>query len=327
MSIRLHMSNQSRLMRKTAVDRCKFCGTPIAWFDRFDHLIIPLTSEFPARRVPAKFRWHINRGIAYPGGDAVSGYCRIPHPAVCPVLQHENLPKQLQGIVQRLGVRIQKRIDSGTFVPSMATEEAPEDREMNEAKQEGNVRHILSYYEDLRLAPCAIKDVRCVARDEETAERCDQTIFALEDGRWQRVEIPYAAGRAGQMILSENGGFMYAWSVPEFSAVHRWWKQRCYVHFGSMTPDHVGVQWVRFSTLRHADFLVAKKPEGYERPLTAEEISVSAGPGHKQKCSTPGCSNGTVIKQPENWICWACAKKDAERNRIHQKWQGSSTRK
>ncbi|WP_226652260.1 DUF6083 domain-containing protein [Streptomyces hydrogenans] len=86
----LHRSNQTRLLRRLAADRCKYCDTPIEWFERYDSLRIPLSPEFPAGPVPQRMQWHLAKGVAYPGGilspgTAVSRTRRSARPLSIPI--------------------------------------------------------------------------------------------------------------------------------------------------------------------------------------------------------------------------------------------------
>lgn len=118
MSMRLHSSNESKLLRATGRDRCKFCGVWVEWFDRYDTRRIPLSPEIPAKPVPVQYQWHVNRGIAYPGADPrTQTYCRIQHPVVCPALEHPDLPEALESVVSMLRLRMRTAVERGDFVP------------------------------------------------------------------------------------------------------------------------------------------------------------------------------------------------------------------
>lgn len=68
MVMRIGNSNASKTLAREAMGHCSWCGNPVEWRDTFDFARIPLLpGEFPARRIPAPFRWHLDGGIAYPG--------------------------------------------------------------------------------------------------------------------------------------------------------------------------------------------------------------------------------------------------------------------
>ncbi|MFD9637231.1 DUF6083 domain-containing protein, partial [Streptomyces violascens] len=58
-------------------------------------------------------------GVAYRGAPADSGYCRIPHTAVCPAVEHTGLPPDIDSIVQMPAVRMRSRIEKGEFAPAL----------------------------------------------------------------------------------------------------------------------------------------------------------------------------------------------------------------
>lgn len=319
--MRLHQSNQTRLLRRSAAARCKYCDTPIEWFERYDALRIPLTPEFPAQRIPVSMRWHVNNGVAYPGGDNSSGFCRVPHPAVCPAVEHEDLPDDLQEVVQLLAVRMRGRIESGEFAPYI---EQPTEEEVSgpEPEETEEVRHVLAYHGTLRIAPCEISELQCVARDRKTKQRCESGVFDLAEGSWEVVDIPHAPGRQGQAILSATGGQMWVWNVSDFNALRRWWAQRCHHHCQSEEPDHVKNEWLTFHPLRHGDFILTEQPQGYERPKAeGAEIVVHDGPGKRTKCAATDCSNATLTNPPKGWLCWRCEKIEMRRTQVHRRWQ------
>jgi len=319
-SLHLHRSNQTRLLRRTAADRCKFCGTPIEWFERYDTLRIPLSPEFPAQPVPQKMQWHLSKGVAYPGRDPFTGYCRIPHPAICPAADHPDLPEELQEVVSRLAVRMRGRIERGEFAPYIepVIEEQVAFPDPDEAQE---VRHVISYYGTLRLAPCEVHELRCISTDPRTRERCVNGVFDLDEGKWEEVDIPYAPGRQGQQILTVTGGRMWAWVVNDFNYLRRWWKQQCLDHFGSGAPDHVTFELIQFHPLLHDDYILTERPEGYDRKPSGEEIVIHDGPtGDNTVCAGPGCWHSTVGRQPEGWRCWECDRVERRRTRVHRRW-------
>lgn len=319
LQMRLHQSNQSRLLRRDGVGQCKFCGSPIEWFDQYDARRVPLTPEFPARRVPARYRWHLSGGVAYPGSDRFSDYCRVPHPAVCPAAERESLPRQLEEVRRLLAVRMRERIEQGLFTPYAEEPSEGQAYEPDLGGQRAGDRHVLNYHGDLRLAPCAIDEVQCVAADEE-GERCPNPVFVLAEGHWEQVGIPYAPGRSGQMILTGSGR-MYVWSVTEYAQLLRWCRQHCPDHHEFQgTADFTSSEWVTFQTIRHADFIITRKPEGYEAAPTQEEITIHDGPRKRTVCAAAECLNATVAAVAEGWLCWRCEQLQRRRRRAHRKY-------
>lgn len=145
LQMRLHQSNQSRLLRRDGVGPCTFCGNPVEWFDQYNAKRIPLTPEFPARRVPARYRWHLSGGVAYPGTERFSEYCRVPHPAVCPAVEHEALPRQLDEVRRVLAVRMRERIEQGLFTPYVETPSEKQVREPDPVRPEAGTCTRLLY--------------------------------------------------------------------------------------------------------------------------------------------------------------------------------------
>ncbi|MFD7921004.1 DUF6083 domain-containing protein [Streptomyces sp. NPDC059740] len=336
MSMRLHQANASTLLRRTGADHCAYCGTPVEWFDRYDTQRIPLTVEVPSRHVPVRFRWHVDKGIAYPGEDArAGGHCRLPHPTVCPALDHTDLPEELVDVVRRLAVRMRARVARGEFTPQPPPEQQPPAQPA--AARSGDagaaaadrVRHTLHYSTVLLLAPCRIEDVRCVAALED-GERCPEPIFAVEEGAWERVDVPYAPGREGQTILSRTGGTMWVWSLRAagFTTVSRWWKQRCTSHDDvAGSPDQCPREWVEFHPLRHSEHIVTDRPQGYDLPpAPADDLTVFDGPRERTRCAESGCSNATVAPVPADWRCWQCVRQARRRAAVHRRRQNGPAR-
>ncbi|MCL7430153.1 DUF6083 domain-containing protein [Streptomyces sp. YS415] len=319
-NLHLHRSNYSKLLRRDGSTRCKFCGTPIEFFDRYDGTRIPLTPEFPSRAIPERMRWYLHRGVAYPGSDGQ--YCRMPHPAVCPAVKHADLPDKVAEIVKVLAVRMRQAIESGEFTPydEAATETDVESPEPEEAE---DIRHIVAYHGTLRIGPCAIEDLQCIAVDFRTGERCDNGVYDVDEGEWQQVDIDttHVAGRAGQMVLDRTQGRVWAWHVNDWQIARRWWTQRCPEHINSTQPDAVDNEFVPFHPVRHDDYILDSRPLGYERQKTEEVIVVHDGPrGGRTRCAT--CTNSTVATVPEGWLCWQCEKAARRRTRVHRRWTG-----
>lgn len=322
MSMYLHRSAQTKILRKSGAARCKYCNTPVEWFERYDALRIPLTTEFPTRRIPPKMRWHIERGIAYPGTDASNGYCRIPHPAVCPAFDHPDLPPDIQELVQVLAVRMRTAIERGEFTPYVEPV-AQEEAENPEPEKTQAVRHVIAYGGTLRIGPCAIEDLQCITRDSQTGQRCENAVCDLSEGRWGSVSIDeeQATGRLGQMVLNLTGGNIWAWQVADFNIAVRWWNQHCHEHHNSPEPDHVPSEFVPFHPLRHDAYILTERPTDYDlTPETEDQVVIHNGPAARTTCATPSCSNTSVLAYPDTWHCWQCEKLERYRQRIHTRW-------
>ncbi|NEC63426.1 DUF6083 domain-containing protein [Streptomyces sp. SID9727] len=322
MSMYLHRSAKTKVLRKAGASRCKYCNTPIEWFERYDALRIPLTTEFPTRRIPSKMRWHVEHGIAYPGTDASNGYCRIPHPAICPAFDHPDLPPDIHELVRVLAVRMRVAIENGEFIPYVepATQEEVENPEPEGTQA---VRHVIAYSGMLRIGPCAIEDLQCIGRDGQTGQRCENAVCDLSEGSWEPVSIDedQVAGRLGQAVLSLTGGIIWAWQVADFNIALRWWKQRCPEHHNSSEPDHVPNEFVPFHPLRHDAYVLTERPTGYDLiSETRGGVVIHDGPTTRTTCATPSCSNTSLLAYPDTWLCWQCEKRERYRHRVHQRW-------
>jgi hypothetical protein len=157
-SLRIHGSSRSKSLRSNSPAECAYCGTPVEWYDRHDLGRIPLLPrQFPTRSVPHRHRWQVDGGIAYPG-DLGAADCYIPHPAVCPAIEHEDLELQVLGIKRVLGLAMRKRMNHGflpRLVPTGETTEA--EAEVADPEPDPSVlsseRHVLEYNGLLRLLP------------------------------------------------------------------------------------------------------------------------------------------------------------------------------
>ncbi|MFE4177129.1 DUF6083 domain-containing protein [Streptomyces sp. NPDC056909] len=315
----LHRSNQTKMLRRDAKARCKFCGTSIEFFDRYDGTRIPLTPEFPADSVPPRLRWHVDCGVAFPGRDPRAAYCRIPHPAVCPAVDHPDLPDQVVDVVRVLARRMNQAISNGEFVPY---EEPSTEQEVEHPgpEQTEQVRHIVAYYGVLRIGPCAIEDLQCIAEDQRTGERCEDGVYNADQGRWEEVDIDpqQATGRQGQLVLDVTQGRVWAWHLVDFHVARRWWSQRCEAHFESSRPDAVSNEFVPFHPVRHDAYLLTERPHGYEPQNASNKIVIHEGPKGSTKCAR--CTNSTGRAVEEGWLCWQCERAEQRRARVHRRW-------
>ncbi|MEU4303014.1 DUF6083 domain-containing protein [Kitasatospora aureofaciens] len=111
----IHRGSPTKVLRARATGCCKWCGNTVVWYDRHDGGRIPLAPvRFPSHRVPPRFRWSADEGMATVG--ALFGECFLAHLAICPAIEHVVLPREIEDVVRVLGVRMWKMIDSGVFV-------------------------------------------------------------------------------------------------------------------------------------------------------------------------------------------------------------------
>ncbi|MFF2751747.1 DUF6083 domain-containing protein [Kitasatospora sp. NPDC058048] len=324
--LRLHASNPSKVLRARARGTCSWCGNIVEWFDRFDGGRIPLTPmPFPSHRVPRRHQWSVDRGMAHSG--TVGDQCRIPHPAICPALEHIGQEPELARMTQVLGVNTRKLIDSGRFVPPSEVpddEDEVEQPEPENAAADGNIRHVLSHGSVLKICPGRIEDLQCVADAEGTGRRCENPVFDASEGGWTQVDIPPAAGRNGKAILLTYRGRMWAWEIQplDYMDALRWLWQKCPVHQNA--PEAHDRELIDFSTARHAPFILAERPRGYE-PVRETGESGGGAPqfseAERTQCAADGCWNGTIVPVGEGWLCWQCAKRARTRETVRRKWQ------
>ncbi len=315
----LHRSSQTKVLRQRAASRCKYCGTPVDWFQKYDGMRIPLTNEFPARRIPPRIRWHVDHGIAYPGADS-SDYCRIVHNAICPAVEHPDLPPAIQELVRILAVRMRTAIEKGEFTPfeepALAEEVACPDPENVQP-----VRHVVAYGGILRIGPCSIDEIQCIAEVGKNQRRCKNPVCDLSEGRWERVGIneEEAKGRLGQMVLNLTGGSIWVWQLNNYNIALRWWAQLCHGHLNSTRPDLVENEFVPFHPLRHDAYVLTERPSGYDADADGSVV-IHEGPPARTTCATPSCRNSSVLAHGDDWVCWQCEKLQRRRRTVHRRW-------
>ncbi|OKH97542.1 hypothetical protein AMK13_38210 [Streptomyces sp. CB02056] len=281
----------------------------MVWYDRHDGGRIPLApARFPAHRVPPRFRWSVDMGMAAPG--ALFGDCFLAHPAICPAIEHEGLPRDIEDVVRVLGVRMRKLLDSGEFVPADPPLDETEVAEPEPAAAAGaGERHVMCHGPLLRICPGRIEDLQCVA-EGAPGQRCERAVFSSAEGRWTEVDIPEAKGRAGKSIMLTYRGRMWAWEIDplDFREATRWLWQKCPSH-ASAAELHER-ELVDFSTIRHHDFILRRRPAGYEHAVERREKPAAAGTSSERTlCAGDGCRNGTITPVDEGWLCWRCAPK------------------
>jgi hypothetical protein len=331
LSLRIATSSTTKTPVRDAMGRCTFCGNLIEWRDTFEYTRIPLVpGEFPARRVPARYHWHVDAGIAYLGlhpGD--HGFCRIKHSSICPALKRGDLEPAMADLRARLRRRMDEMIRRGDFIPAVVPpDDEGEVDEPDPKDADATIRHTLHYHGQLRICPGRIEDLRCVAATDAHGERCTENVLSLDDGEWTPVDIPHAPGRQGQMILNATGGVMWVWNLDghvfDFKDAARILHQRCRHHAeAGPHPDAVGLELVTFRSLKHGDFILGQRPEDY--PSNHPDPTPLFGQPTRQQCATPGCRNATVIPVGPDWICYECTKRARRRQAVHAKWQKNTT--
>jgi hypothetical protein len=318
----LHRQNHSATLRRDALTRCRYCGLLMEYFTRYDQKRLPVVPKLiRAVAVPARMRWHVMSGVAFPG-DGGSSHCYVPHPAFCPRVEHDDDDLSLAEARAVFRRKSDELIASGQFIPDLAPARCEDEVAEQYVQDVGDVRHVIAYGRMLWLAPSRIDTLQCVARADSTGERCRNLVWT-QDGSWEEMEIPYAPGRAGQQVLWA-GMTMWVFALhtlypAEFS---RWMKQRCPSHDSGYIPDAVPPQWVHFDPLRHDAHILRQRPSGVvgaERDTESVMADLRLGP-RRTECATPGCGNGSVSQVPEGWVCSFCQRRRERRDRTHQKW-------
>lgn len=331
-NLKIWNSSSSRTLRSDAVATCRYCGNRMEYFDRFDGGRIPMVpKELPSRQIPARFRWSVFNGTAY-RGDGGMRWCWLPHPTACPGVEHTDSDRELDSLRRALALHMRKLISEGQFTPPAHPAADEHDVAEQHVVTTSNTRHIVRLTgTTLWLAPCALKDIRCVAHVQRTGQRCQNELFNPDskEGNWQQVDIPAEPGRAGQAVLWE-GHTMWAWvvTVLDFPAMQRWAKQRCRFHWEDSTAHNaVPDEWIHFHPVRHTDFILRKRPTDpvYGDPNQESLLSLTApGPNHTN-CANAGCGNGSDAPVPEGWICSTCHTRALRREAVHRKWQNPTT--
>jgi hypothetical protein len=317
-------------LRKDAIARCIYCHHLMEWYERFDTgTRVPLLpQEFPSRLLPERYHWSVFNGLVYLG-DGGAGVCRIVHPAVCPVLEHDDDPV-MRGIRRAYAVRTMKWIQEGAFVPAPRKDVIEEDIVEQFVQSDTEVRHVVQYSFWTWLAPTTIDQIQCVALAATTGGRCKKTILDSDryEGQWAQTAIPVPPGRSGKRQATVwEGQQMWVYDLnalypDEYS---RWRSQRCTTHQGASTPDAAVPQWVPFDVFRHSEFIA------YERPKVAGErrreehplLSLVEARPDGARCVGAGCTNRSHGPEKKGWLCWQCEPAARRRARIHMKWQAA----
>ncbi|MFD9685178.1 DUF6083 domain-containing protein [Kitasatospora sp. NPDC059088] len=322
---RLHSNSPSKTLRTHGNGACGYCGNLVEWFDRHDGGRIPLTPmEFPSPRVPLRYRWSVSGGVARPGAyGRIDQFCRIAHPAICPAVEHDDLDPAIHPLHQALGVRMQKLISEGSFIPRLRdeapTEDAAQDVEPDLPADRPVQRHVLACNNTLRIAPGPIDELQCVALDEETQDRCKRGVFELDEGQWVQVPVPPSRARPKSTVKRP----MWVWEVNPLASyldALRWLRQHCPAHHQSEAPDTAAVELVGFHTDRHARYITLDRPAGFQ-PTEAPADTGPQGP-KTTTCAGDHCNNTTVVPEAgADWLCYRCARRARTRVATARRWQ------
>ncbi|MER6047243.1 DUF6083 domain-containing protein [Streptomyces sp. NPDC056149] len=327
--MRVHRSSASTALRRDAMARCRFCGHRMEYFDRFDGGRIPMMPhQFRSIGIPERLRWSIDNGVAHVG-DSGRLLCWVPHPAVCPMVEHVDDDPELERARLAHLLWTRRWIEAGEFTPDLRESSAEADVAEQHAELEaGVVRHVVRYASWMWLGPDLVDRIRCVARADASGLRCQNRVLGTGayEGGWEQAEVPDSPGRARQEGLWAG---MEMW-VYQLHALYphefkRWIRQRCTDHApgSSSAPDAVAPQWVPFDAWRHSEFML------FERPRWKPDLKRQAHPllsrlelAHDPTpCATAGCGNGTIMPVAAGWLCWQCEKKEQRQRRVHHRWR------
>ncbi|MFF4950564.1 DUF6083 domain-containing protein [Streptomyces chattanoogensis] len=329
--MRVHRSSASTALRWDARVRCRYCGHQMEYFDRFDGGRIPMMPhQFRSVSIPERLRWSVDNGVAYIG-DSGRLLCWVPHPAVCPMVEHEDDDPELEQARMAHLLWTRRWIESEEFTPELHESTVEADvADQHVELEAGAVRHVVRYASWTWLGPDAVDRIQCVARAASTGARCQNRVLSSDtyEGGWEQTEVPVPPGRAGQESLwAGMEMWVYQLHMLEPHEFKRWIRQRCTDHApgASSVPDAIAPQWVSFDAWRHSDFILFERPH-WEPDLKRQEHLLLSRLEPAQKptnCAAAGCRNGTIMPVAAGWLCWQCAKKEQRRRGVHRRWQQS----
>ncbi|WP_369395564.1 DUF6083 domain-containing protein (plasmid) [Streptomyces sp. CG1] len=246
-SLQISANSPSRLLRAGQTGRCRHCGNRIDWYQRHDDRPIALhPTELLTADVPEACRWHLSSGIAHPHDDG-TGWCRIPHAALCPgsAQSHTRSPR-VDSLRRQLALHARRCIDAGTFTPAPhpTVTQTPS---THAAPPDPVARILLTCY----LGDGPIESIRCVAQTR-TRCRCTHTVLdaAHPQGRWLLLST---APRHGQLTLPDALMTVYDLSHLPYAQQLRWRAQRCPAHAcAPAAADLALTVWKPFDPLLHA---------------------------------------------------------------------------
>lgn len=324
--MRLHPHTPSKALRSDNVGRCLYCFNRIWWFDRADGGRIPLIpKQFPAARVPAHVRWNVDAGLARSGSSGDT--CWIPHPVVCPGLEHEEFKDPgLADLYRQSSLNMQAAIREGRFSAPLI--ETKDEETAAETPIRLPCQDVIAYHSVYLVAPTTIDELQCVAQSHASGERCANPIVdphALYQGEWAEQPVPHPRGWGGGPGLWE-GQTMWVWSLnaTSYQESVRWRSQRCSAHSaGSTAPDAHPRECEHFDAIRHGHCI------RHARPATSPVVATpELRQAQHTRCAASGCLNGKAGHVPEHelvpgvgWLCWRCRPKHTKRRITHRRWQ------
>ncbi|ANP52015.1 hypothetical protein J2Z21_008883 [Streptomyces griseochromogenes] len=256
-SLQIASNSPSRLLRAGQTSRCRHCGTRIDWYPRHDDRPIALhPTEVATADVSQACRWHLSGGIAHPHDDG-SGWCRIPHAALCP--QQTPHPRtsspRLTPLRRELALRSRRLIDTGAFTPQSHTPATatPEDDDKQPARPVARI--LLVDY----LGEGPIEEIHCVAQTRQR-RRCTHPILdpARPTGHWTLLPTQ---PRHGQLTLPDTHMAVYDLSHLPYADQLRWRTQRCTNHAATPTAADLALAgWQPFDPLLHTVHIHTQLP-------------------------------------------------------------------
>ena len=252
----------SRLLRCAQRDRCRECGNPVEWYQRFRDRPVRLhPRELPAAAVPADHRWHVSSGLAYPAGDG-SAWCRLPHASVCPAREADALAvPELASLRRALAVNMRRLVDAGNFTPAAPTDPAARHPEAPCRPARPIVQVLFVRY----LAARPLDEIQCVAQTRRR-DRCTFRMLASDGpaGVWRLVP---ATATHGQLALPAEVMALYDLSSLPYGEQLRWRLQRCPQHAATPTAADLALtDWEPFDPLVHDAYVHRRLPTHSRRP-------------------------------------------------------------
>ncbi|GAA3185379.1 hypothetical protein GCM10010451_38250 [Streptomyces virens] len=263
-SLRVACDGTSRLLRCGQVGRCRDCGNRIEWYHRSTEQSVRLhPHELPSARVPAACRWHVSSGIAHPAEDG-SGWCRVPHAAVCPAREASRVPPQLVGLRRALAVNTRRLIDAGAFTPPARPADGPVEGRAACRPARPIVQMLYVRY----LAAHPVDEIQCVTQTRRR-HRCPSPLLApgTPAGIWRLIP---ATAAAGQLALPAEVMAVYDLTTLPYAEQMRWRAQHCPQHAATPTAADLAVaDWTPFDPLHHGEHIHTRlpAPARHHRPV------------------------------------------------------------
>ena len=198
--------------------------------------------------VPGECRWHIDAGLAHPGGDG-SPWCRIPHAALCPSRAPFTHALVVTALRRRLAAHTRHLIDTGSCAPAPAAAPTP-GRPFRPVVQMLGIRY---------LAARPVEDIACAARHCRTRARCARPLLdtGVPAGTWRLLP---ATATTGQLALPASLLMaVYDLSDLQSNEQLRWRAQRCR-HHGFAQAETAATDWEPFEPLTHRAHIRTRLP-------------------------------------------------------------------